>query len=382
MRATRAIIHLENLRSNIKEIKKLIPQNTKICFPVKADGYGHGAVELSKVALEEGIFCLAVATVDEGVFLRNAGFSCPIMLFSLPCLEELDLLVQNDLTPFVFEEYFVEELDKSAKKFDKIINVHIKIDTGMSRIGCDYTEVLSLAKRIMNLSNLNLQGIGTHLCVSDCVSKSDINFTKQQISKISKAVDILHQNNINPEIVHCAASGGVLMYPNAIFDMIRPGILFYGYYPSEVQVKYLKKRNIQIPNLKPVMELETRIETIKKISKGQSVSYGRTWKAKKDSYLATIPIGYADGLLRQFSSKLKVKINDKMYPIVGRICMDQCMIDLGEVTDVKIWDKVTILGPTESDDLGNTAQTLANIANTIPYEITCSVDKRVPRDYV
>ena len=382
MRATRAIIHLENLRSNINEIKKLIPQNTKICFPVKADGYGHGAVELSKVALEEGVFCLAVATVDEGIFLRNAGLNCPIMLFSLPCLEELDLLVQNDLTPFVFEEYFVEELDKSAKKFDKIINVHIKIDTGMSRIGCDYTEVLSLAKKIQSLNNLNLQGVGTHLCVSDCVKKSDIHFTKQQIAKISKAVEILNQNDINPEIVHCAASGGVLMYPQGIFDMIRPGILFYGYFPSEVQIKYLKKHNMKIPNLKPVMELETRIETIKKIQKGQSVSYGRTWKAKKDTYLATIPIGYADGLLRQFSSKLKVKINDKMYQIVGRICMDQCMIDLGESTHVKIWDKVTIFGPVENNEVGNTAQTLANLANTIPYEITCNVDKRVPRDYV
>ncbi|MBE6347942.1 MAG: alanine racemase [Spirochaetaceae bacterium] len=382
MRATRAIIHLDNLRFNINEIKKLIPQGTKICFPVKADGYGHGAVDLAKVALEQGIYCLAVATVDEGIFLRNAGLECPIMLFSLPCLEELDLLVKNDLTPFVFEEYFVEELNKVAKKNNKIINVHIKIDTGMARIGCDYTEVLSLAQKIKSLSNLNLQGLGTHLCVSDSIKKDDIKFTLSQISKIDKSVKILNENDIQLEIVHCAASGGVLMYPNSIFDMIRPGILFYGYFPDEIVKKYLNKHKKDVPLLKPVMELETRIETIKKISKGQSVSYGRTWKAKKDTYLATIPIGYADGLLRQFSSKLKVKINDKMYPIVGRICMDQCMIDLGESTDVKIWDKVTIFGPVNSDEVGNTAQTLANLAKTIPYEITCSVDKRVPRDYV
>lgn len=382
MRATRAIIHLDNLRFNINEIKKLIPQGTKICFPVKADGYGHGAVDLAKVALEQGIYCLAVATVDEGIFLRNAGLECPIMLFSLPCLEELDLLVKNDLTPFVFEKYFVEELNKVAKKNNKIINVHIKIDTGMARIGCDYTEVLSLAQKIKSLSNLNLQGLGTHLCVSDSIKKDDIKFTLSQISKIDKSVKILNENDIHLEIVHCAASGGVLMYPNAIFDMIRPGILFYGYFPDEIVKRYLNKNKKDVPLLKPVMELETRIETIKKISKGQSVSYGRTWKAKKDTYLATIPIGYADGLLRQFSSKLKVKINDKMYPIVGRICMDQCMIDLGESTDVKIWDKVTIFGPVNSDELGNTAQTLANLAKTIPYEITCSVDKRVPRDYV
>lgn len=382
MRATRAIIHLDNLRFNINEIKKLIPQGTKICFPVKADGYGHGAVDLAKVALEQGIYCLAVATVDEGIFLRNAGLECPIMLFSLPCLEELDLLVKNDLTPFVFEEYFVEELNKVAKKNNKIINVHIKIDTGMARIGCDYTEVLPLAQKIKSLSNLNLQGLGTHLCVSDSIKKDDVKFTLSQISKIDKSVKILNENDIYLEIVHCAASGGVLMYPNAIFDMIRPGILFYGYFPDEIVKKYLNKHKKDVPLLKPVMELETRIETIKKISKGQSVSYGRTWKAKKDTYLATIPIGYADGLLRQFSSKLKVKINDKMYPIVGRICMDQCMIDLGESTDVKIWDKVTIFGPVNSDEVGNTAQTLANLAKTIPYEITCSVDKRVPRDYV
>ena len=232
------------------------------------------------------------------------------------------------------------------------------------------------------MSNLNLQGLGTHLCVSDSIKKDDIKFTLSQISKIDKSVKILNENDIHLEIVHCAASGGVLMYPNAIFDMIRPGILFYGYFPDEIVKKYLNKHKKDVPLLKPVMELETRIETIKKISKGQSVSYGRTWKAKKDTYLATIPIGYADGLLRQFSSKLKVKINDKMYTIVGRICMDQCMIDLGESTDVKIWDKVTIFGPVNSDEVGNTAQTLANLAKTIPYEITCSVDKRVPRDYV
>ena len=267
MRATRAIIHLDNLRFNINEIKKLIPQGTKICFPVKADGYGHGAVDLAKVALEQGIYCLAVATVDEGIFLRNAGLECPIMLFSLPCLEELDLLVKNDLTPFVFEEYFVEELNKVAKKNNKIINVHIKIDTGMARIGCDYTEVLSLAQKIKSLSNLNLQGLGTHLCVSDSIKKDDIKFTLSQISKIDKSVKILNENDIHLEIVHCAASGGVLMYPNAIFDMIRPGILFYGYFPDEIVKKYLNKHKKDVPLLKPVMELETRIETIKKIFK-------------------------------------------------------------------------------------------------------------------
>ena len=381
MRATRAIIHLENLEHNIREIKNLIDKNTKICMPVKADAYGHGAVEIAKRAVKCGIYCLAVATVDEGVELRKAGLKCPILLFSLPCPDEFLTLVTYDITPFVFEQYFVEDLQRAAGRFGKKLDVYLKVDSGMGRIGCKIEDAQKIALLINDSPNLHLAGIATHLCVSDCVRESDVEFTNKQIENFTWAVNSVKAAGIKPGIVTCSASGGVLLYAKkAQFDMVRPGILFYGYYPDPCVEKHLIEQNGFAPEFKPVMELKTKIESIKKVDKGTSISYGRTWFAPQDTFIATLPIGYADGLLRHFSGKISVKIGQKRYPLVGRICMDQCMVDLGpDCDDVKTWDDVTIFG---SEDDCNTADTLAEIADTISYEITCGIHKRVPRVYV
>ncbi|MDY6031543.1 MAG: alanine racemase [Treponemataceae bacterium] len=387
MRATKAIIHLDNLEYNILQIKNLIDKNTKLCFPVKADGYGHGALEVAKFALKHGVYCLAVATVDEGIELRKGGITCPILLLSLPCPDELIMLVTYDITPFVFEEYFVCELQKTASRLRKNVSVYLKVDSGMGRIGCKIEDAQKLALVIKDLPNLNLAGMATHLCVSDCVSQEDFDFTNKQIENFTWAVNSVKAAKIDPGIVTCSASGGVLLYAKkAQFDMVRPGILFYGYYPDRCVADYLIEEKGFAPEFKPLMELKTRIESVKKVEKGTSISYGRTWFAGEDTYIATLPIGYADGLLRHFAGKLSVQINGKMFPIVGRICMDQCMVDLGSDCGessgekVKVWDEVTIFGCDDSD--GNTAETLANIAGTISYEITCSINKRVPRVYV
>mgnify|MGYP002852519812 CR=1 FL=1 len=425
MRATRAIIHLENLEHNISEIRNLIDKNKKICMPVKADGYGHGAVEIARRAVKCGVSCLAVATVDEGIELRKAGIKCPILIFSLPSMEELISLTTYDITPFVFEDYYIDELQKVAMRFVKKLDVYLKVDSGMGRIGCKITDAQHLALKINDCPNLNLAGVATHLCVSDSVKKMDIEFTEKQIENFEWAVNSIRAVKINPGIVTCSASGGVLMYADkAQFDMVRPGILFYGYYPDNSVRDFLVEENGFAPDFKPVMELKTKIESIKKVEKGTSVSYGRTWFASEDTYIATLPIGYADGLLRHFAGKLSVRINGRMYPIVGRICMDQCMVDLGsdcgekDGKKIKVWDDVVIFGPEESGEggtmadfssgeflvkntadtlaqiaacgsavsgnaaCGNTADTLAQIADTISYEITCSINKRVPRVYV
>lgn len=379
MRTTKAIIHLDNLVNNINEIKKTLSENTKICIPVKANGYGHGAIEIAKTALIHGVYCLAVATVSEGIELRKANIHCPILLLSLPYDEEIESVVENDLSPLVFDINFIQKLSSTAKKQNKQIKVHIKVDTGMGRIGCLPSKVLEIAQLIQETGNLQIDGICTHLCVSDSQSQTDIDFTHLQIKLFTEAVNTLKQNNINPGIVHCAASGGVLFYKEAHFDMVRPGILVYGYYPDSTSEQVLISSKKPYPLLKPLMELETRIEAIKKVTKGTSISYGRTWVAPKDCYIATIPIGYADGLFRRFSPDLTVTINNQKYPVVGRICMDQCMINLGQNSNIKLWDKVTIFGPNNNC---NTAQTLATQINTIPYEITCSISQRVPREFV
>lgn len=371
MRATRAIIHLENLQSNLAEIRKRIAPETKICVPVKADAYGHGALRVAVTALRAGATHLAVASVQEGIELRDAGIVAPILSLSLPIPEEIPSILENELTPLVADEEFIAEIGKAATATGRICPVHLKIDTGMGRIGCPAEIAIDLAKMISRNKNLELAGVATHLSVADSLAPADIAYTKKQIELFSGAIADIKAAGIDPGIVHAANSGAVLMYPEAHFDMVRPGIIIYGYPPSEELARHI--------SLKPVMELETQVVTIKKIPSGTSVSYGRTWTAEEDTYIATIPIGYADGLPRRLSPGLSVRIGGQDFPIVGRICMDQCMIDVGADPWVQKWDHVTIFGP---DPETESAQTLADMLGTIPYEITCGINKRVPRVYV
>lgn len=371
MRATRAIIHLENLQSNMAEIRKKLNPATKICVPVKADAYGHGAHRVAVMALQSGASHLAVAAVQEGIELRDAGIVAPILSLSLPIPEEIPSIIVHELTPLVADREFIDEIGKVATGMNRVCTVHLKIDTGMGRIGCQPEEALALAKQIAHHKHLELGGIATHLSVSDSLAPDDIAYTKGQIEKFAGAVDEIRKAGIDPGIVHAANSGAVLTHPEAHFDMVRPGIIVYGYPPSADMANLIE--------LKPVMELETQIVTIKKIVAGTSVSYGRTWTSKEDTYIATIPVGYADGLLRRFSPGLQVKIGDQRFPVVGRICMDQCMVDIGPDPWVQKWDHVTVFGPAAGAE---SAMTLADMIGTIPYEITCGINKRVPRMYV
>jgi alanine racemase len=384
MRATRAIIHLENLQSNLREIRKQTGPSTKMCVPVKANAYGHGAFRVAACALGSGATHLAVASVQEGIDLREAGIVAPILLFSLPIPEEIPSIIQNDLTPLASDVEFIEELASAAGSVNRICQVHLKIDSGMGRIGCTCEQAPVLAKKIAHNKHLELAGVATHLAVSDSLAAGDIEFTRDQINRFSKAVAAIRAEGIDPGIVHAANSGAVIMYPEAHFDMIRPGIIVYGYSPSPDLADKMP--------LKPVMELETQIVSIKEVAPGTSISYGRIWTAQESTYIATIPIGYADGLMRKLSPGLTVRIGDGNFPVVGRICMDQCMVDVGKDPWAQKWDKVTIFGPPPSggttavngdfNTAQNTAQTLADALGTIPYEITCDINARVPRVYV
>lgn len=371
MRATRAIIHLDNLRDNIQEIKKHIPENTKICIPVKADAYGHGARQTAITALRSGVSKLAVATAQEGIELREAGIVAPILSLSLPIPEEIPSIIEYDLTPLVVDEDFITELGKQARLMGKTVHVHLKIDTGMGRIGCDPSETLDIAKTIVKEKNLYLEGCASHFAVADSCLETDIAYTKQQFIQFTKTCEALKAKGIDPGMLHIANSGAILQHPETALSMVRPGILVYGYLPDPCLEGTM--------NVKPVMEFETQLVSIKKIKKGTPVSYGRIWIAPEDTYIGTIPVGYADGLNRALSPGLQVTIHDQSYPIVGRICMDQCMINLGPDPWAQKWDHVTIFGPNPS---ATSAQILADQVGTIPYEITCAINKRVPRVYV
>ena len=374
MRATKAIIHLDNLQYNIKEIKKRLNKDVKLCLPVKADAYGHGAVRVAVAAIRAGVSYLAVASIQEAVELREAGIVAPIISLSLPVLEEIPELLKYDIEPLVIDEEFINDLNRFAKKLNKKAGVHLKIDTGMRRIGCSPMEAVKLAVQIDRAENLELKGVCTHFAVSDSTDEKNIKFTKKQISVFKDSIKEIKKAGINPGLIHAANSGAVLQYPEAQFDMVRPGILVYGYAPSPSLNDLI--------DLKPVMELVTQVVLIKKIEKDTSVSYDRCWTAEKETFVATLPIGYADGLMRSLSG-LKVRIGKDFFPIIGRICMDQCMIDIGSSPWVQRWDEVCIFGPVSKEHpKNNTAQDLAKIAGTIPYELTCDINKRVPRIFI
>jgi len=369
-RATRAVIHMNHLIHNLECIKNLTGGRKKICIAVKADAYGHGAVEVSKKALEWGVDFLAVATVREGILLREAGITAPVILFGFALKEEIPELIAGNLSPFVGSSSYVRNLNDEAARQGISLQVHLKVDTGMGRIGVVPAEAAELAKEITGCSHLNLQGVCTHLPVSDGTGKEDLEFTENQISLFARTVDSIRNAGIDPGIVHAANSGAIIAHPSAHFDMVRPGICLYGYYPDGEMQK--------TEEFKPVMELVSKINFIKQVKKGTTISYGRTWTAEEDTWIGTVPAGYADGYNRLLSSKGKVLVNGTLRPVAGRVCMDQFMIDLGPEKGASLYDDVVLFGP--QDDAPG-ADDIADTAGTISYEITCNINKRVPRDY-
>lgn len=381
---TKALIYSKNIKHNINQIRNLLKSDTKMCVAVKADGYGTSAIETARICEENGVYMLAVARTSEGIELREAGIRLPILLLSLCCPEEFSDLVKYNIIPFIFGENHIQALDrtldsltefKDGKKFD----VHLAIDTGMGRVGCRKEEAALEAKLIISSKHLNLSGMGTHFALSDCVEQKGLDYTNEQFENFSEAVESVKKAGINPGIVHAGASAISCSRPDIHFDMVRPGIIVYGYYADQVNKKFLEAKGINL-ELKPVMQFETKVSAIKRFFPGQTVSYGRTWTCTEETDIAVLPVGYADGLLRRFSPGLKVAINGKEYPVVGRICMDQCMVNIGKQNnDVHLWDKVVIFGPVNQDGALQDAEALASLGNTISYEVMTSLSKRVPR---
>lgn len=365
---TWAIIHLDHFMQNFRAVQARVGTQRRICVPVKADAYGHGALQIAKTSLEAGAYCLGVATAAEGTELRKGGITAPILLLSQSHPQEIPEIISSRLTSFISDIEFADALSLQAKAANIRLPVHIKIDTGMGRLGCPAEEAAALADRIVSCAGLELAGTATHFAVSDSTAPEDIAYTKAQLSRFNEAVSAIRAAGIDPGIVHTANSGAVILHPDTWLDMIRPGLVLYGYKPVSAVETPLK--------VQPVMELRSTVVLIKRIKKGETVSYGRTWTAAEDTNVAVLPVGYDDGLPLLSSGKWQAVIRGKSYPLAGRVCMDQCCADLGTETDVQRWDEAVIFGGCAPD-----AGELARRTGTIPYEITCNINKRVPRVY-
>ncbi len=365
---THAKIHLGNIRHNIEGVREAIGSKRRILIAVKANAYGHGAVEVSRMAESIGVDWLGVATVPEAIQLREAEIRLPILKFSPAFPEEMESAIRYGVTLTVCEQENIRQLQRACLKLAQTISVHLKIDSGMGRIGVPATQAAALATYISTeCPNLTLEGVFTHLPVSDSINND---YTNVQIDRFKALVSEI-ESAIGSKIplVHCANSGGVLDYPQSWLNMVRPGIMIYGFYPGEPSSHSI--------DLKPGLSFQTRVSFLKKVSKGTSIGYGRTWLAPEDTWIATIPAGYADGFNRLFSNRGRVLINGSSYPIVGRVCMDQSMVNLGPDTEVQVGDEVILIG--RSGDQEISAYEWTEKLNTITYEVTCQINQRVPR---
>ena len=367
---THARVHLENIRFNIEGIRKAVGPSCKILIAVKANAYGHGAVEVSRMAEKIGVNYLGIATVPEGIQLREAGIKLPILKFSPTFPEEMEAAVTQSIALPICDQFSAKVLQTICQEQKTNAVVHLKIDTGMGRVGTTPAEAPILASYIeKSCPNLQLDGVFTHLPISDSGNNS---FTHDQIALFTNTVKNI-ENVIGHKIpiAHCANSGAVLGYPESWLDMVRPGIMIYGFYPDK-----LTPHSIE---LRPGLSFLTRVSFIKKVLKGTSIGYGRTWVAPEDTFIATIPAGYADGFNRLFSNTGRVLINGKSYPIVGRICMDQAMVNLGSASTIKVGDEVVLIGKSGMEEI--TCDEWAEKLNTITYEVTCQINSRVNRIY-
>ena len=365
MRSTKAIINLSNLKYNYKNIRKKV-KGAKVLAVVKADAYGHGVKESVTAlnSLEKIPEYFGVALTDEGIEVKKLRVKQPILIFEPLSGENIHDIVKFGLIPTVFKDEHFRLLKKYS---NRKIKVHIKVDTGMGRLGCKFEDSFSFIKRIASHEFIEIDGVYTHFATSD---SSDKIFAKNQLEKFRSLINNLKENQIQYGLAHCANSGAILDMEDSYFDMVRPGISLYGYYPSLETTESI--------DLKPVMSIVSKIDSVKRFRKGESISYGRLFYTNKETTIVTVPIGYADGYNRNLTNSTYAVIKGKHYPQVGRVTMDRIMFDVGD-DKIKVGESITLLG--RDKKLKIDAWDWSKVLNTIPYEITCGISKRVPRIY-
>jgi alanine racemase len=370
MRRTWAEIDLGALAHNYHTLRAMLPRDCRLLAPVKADAYGHGAVPVAKKLEELGVDYLAVASLDEGVELRRAGVKTPVLILGYTDPAWVGELLEHNLTQGVFDEETARALSQAAVREGKSLTVHMKADTGMSRLGllCDEGDLegtIETMARMYALPGLRWEGIFTHFSHADGSEE----YTMLQFTRFLDLLKGLEERGASFEIRHCAASAAVLNYPCSYLDMVRPGIAFYGHYPDP------SCQGLDGPGLEPLMTLKTRVVSVKTLPAGTAVSYGRTHTLDRETRLAVLGIGYGDGLPRACSDRLRVWVGGGYATVVGRICMDLCMVDVTDLPNVKSGDVAEIYGPHVP------VEDAAELAGTIQYELLCNVSRRVSRVY-
>lgn len=371
MRPVWVEVDLEAIYRNFTEVRKLIRPGTQIMAVIKANAYGHGAVEVANKLCQAGATCFGVATQQEALELRQSGIRLPILILGFTPLEDAELTVEHGITQTIFSFSQGEALSRAAVKLGRKAAVHIKIDTGMGRIGMPpHEETMKVIAQLMKLPGLEVEGIFTHLAQADAPDKSS---ALQQTLQFSNFVQQLEANGISIPLKHVANSAATIELPQTHLNLVRPGIMLYGLSPSAA----IKQGQL---NLRPALTWKTKIVHLKEVPQGTSISYGGTYITNKTAKIATLPLGYADGLMRVLSNRGEVLVKGYRAPIVGRVCMDQTMIDVTGIPQVAVGDLVTIIGKQGQEEI--TADELAEKAGTINYEVVCSISSRVLRKYV
>ncbi len=367
-RPTSALIDMQALTRNFEEARRRSP-GRKILAVVKAQAYGHGAVPVSRHFLGLGADMLGVALVEEGRELRSAGIEAPILVMGAIFPEQAETIVTLRLTPAVFSLDVAGAISAAARAVQVQTALHVKIDTGMGRVGIQPEAASAFIERLLSLGNLKVEGLMTHFADADLRDKQ---FASEQMDRFETLLRTLDGKGISIPLRHAANSAAVLDYGRALFTLVRPGLMLYGYNPLEARM--------QGGDLEPVLSLVTRVAYLKKVPADVPISYGRTFITKRESLIATIPIGYADGFSRSLSNRGEALVRGVRVPVAGRICMDMCMLDVTDVPDVREGDEVVMIGKQGNERI--TADDIAFKTGTIPYEVLCGISNRVPRIYV
>ncbi|MBP6963456.1 MAG: alanine racemase [Armatimonadetes bacterium] len=367
VRPTHAEINLSAIEFNLAQVREIVEPGVRICPAVKADAYGHGAVQVSRLLVEAGVEMLGVAFVEEAVELRDAGIGVPILLLQPAFAEQIPEIVRHDLAPTVCDIEFARELSRRAS--GKPVKVHLKVDTGMGRVGIQPEDTPAFAAELAGLPGVELEGIFTHFPTAD---EEDLSFTHQQIWEFARIIEAVQAEGVHIPLRHAANSAGLLNCPNSCFNMVRPGIMLYGLYDSP-----FVSREVE---LRQALTLKSRIAFLKELPPGRTVGYGRTYTTTRRTIVATIPIGYADGYNRRLSNRGHALVRGARVPIIGRVCMDQIMLDVTDVPGASVGDEVVLYGRQGDQEIS--MEETEEIVGTISYEIVCAISRRVPRVYV
>jgi alanine racemase len=369
-RDTWAEVALDAIQYNLGQYKQFVGSSVKVMAVVKADGYGHGAVPVAKAALKAGADYLSVALLDEALELREAGITEPTLILGYTPTRSVKEAIVADIDLTVFSEDVLDEIIQQSEELGKTVSIHLKVDTGMSRIGVQSKEeALFLAEKAKQSPFVELKGIFTHFANAD---SEDPTYTKFQFEKFASVFTFLENNGIHIPLKHCCNTAGTMNFPEMHLDMVRIGIGLYGLYPDASLKNHIIK-------LKQAMSLKTRIAAIKMVNASQPISYGCTFAPEQNSVIATVPIGYADGLSRLLSNRGEFLVRGQKAPVAGRVCMDQSMIDVSGISDCQVGDVVTIFG--FRGDAFQSVDEIAKLMGTINYEVVCLIGKRVPRIY-